>query len=288
LLKKLSNQAAGKGDQVSIIKKRLLKMKVFVNNWPGLLRHLSPVEKSNLFKQMIDGWFAINKPIMVSRWNDILIGFKEAREQSLESLRKNVPHANILKVLNLAKDEIRHSRMIAWLLDKEGSHMQGALFFEYFLNTLGLFEANYFYKEYQVERERPDRIDISVYSPGKFVIYIENKIDHPERDDQLDDEYLSLNKNSDDWSVPYDKRHLVFLTREGRDPVTLGKDSSDPYKKSINISYSDLVNAMRRAASSERCKSDYIKRLVMDYSFQIIHEIAESKTHNDMIIERGE
>ena len=227
---------------------------------------------------MINAWIAIKKTFSISCWNDFVNGFKEARNLSIEQLRIAAPHANILNVLKLGKDEIRHSRMLAWLWDNQETHMQGPLFFEFFLEALGLSETKYFSERYEVNREKPNRIDISIISPRKFIIYIENKISHIDPPNQLDNEYDSLEKMGKLLDVPLNKCHLVYLTPEGREPLHLTSETDNIFKKTINISYYDIINGLIRAALSERCKSEYIRRLVTDYSSQISHEI------KDMII----
>ena len=247
---------------------RIKKIRSFIEGWPGYKKPLTPIERRSLFEPFVNGWPSSQNNDL-SIWKTFLNGFKEKYSESLNDIRKNVPQANIIKVLNLGYDELRHSRMLAWLLDKKASHMQGKLFFFHFLDTLGIKKSKEYQGQYYVERERPDRIDISIYSPNKFAIFIENKVRNDERDRQLDDEYNSLKKWSMEWNIGEKNRHLVFLTIDGRSPLSLSEDKNDKYKKTINLDYSTYSKAMRKAASVDECKSPYIRRLVIDYTRQL-------------------
>ncbi len=245
------------------MKNDIEKIKKCIESWPAYKKPLTPMEKVVLFEPFVNEW-PKSRNYIVSDWEDFLTGFKNSYKNSLDEIRKNVPNANIMKVLNFSYDELRHSRMLAWLLDKNASHMQGAIFFECFLEALNIDISDEYKNEYIVERERPDRIDISIYSKNNFAIFIENKVRHYERERQLDDEYESLNKWSERWNVKKSNRHLVFLTIEGKQPETLSED-----RKSLNISYETLSMAISNAVSGEGCKSPYIRRLVNDYIRQI-------------------
>lgn len=244
------------------------KINRFIEGWPGYRKPLTPIERKSLFEPFVNGW-PYSKNCDLSIWEQFLSGFKEKYTESIEDICKNVPQANIIKVLNLGYDELRHSRMLAWLLDKKASHMQGNLFFFKFLDILGIKKTEEYQGQYYVERERPDRIDISIYSSNKFAIFIENKVRNDERDRQLDDEYNSLQKWSKEWNIREQNRHLVFLTPDGMSPLSLSEDKNDKYKKSLNLDYPTLSKAMRKAASVDECKSPYIRRLVIDYSRQL-------------------
>jgi len=245
-----------------------------IEAWPDYKRQLSPMERVALFQPFMNGWLG-RKSYDLLCWEQFISGFKHKYNESLEEIRKNVPQANIIKVLNLGYDELRHSRMLAWLFDYQASHMQGNLFFSHFLDLLGIEKTQEYQAQYSVRREGPDQIDISIYSPGNFVIFIENKIRADEHETQLDKEYRSLQKWSEKWNIQKDHRYLVFLTPEGRSPITLSENTNDEYKKSINIDYLKLSHTMRKAALSYECKSDYIQRVVIDYSKEVAHQITK-------------
>jgi hypothetical protein len=131
---------------------------------------------------------------------------------------------NVLEVIGLTFDEIRHSMLLAWLLDhrigKLGSHAQGNLGFCLFLKSLRL-PLKYASANYSVSREvagNSSRVDIRVEATGRFIIDIENKIWSDEGDDQTNREWVDLLTRAKQLCVPASAVHAFFLTPEGRLP----------------------------------------------------------------------
>jgi hypothetical protein len=96
----------------------------------------------------------------------LLEGFIKAAK--IQPYDRKAPDFNILSVLELADKEIFHSKILAWLLNKKGTHGQGNRFFSIFLMelaALGL-SSEYAFLDYTVGKEEAgssSRIDISVY-----------------------------------------------------------------------------------------------------------------------------
>lgn len=136
---------------------------------------------------------------------------------------------NIFDVLKIARTEIRHSNVLAWLLDPNEDHGLGnrvlnelvlMLIRDGHIQTAG---ADRFllakYEEVTVYRERKN-IDILIESvKDKFVICIENKIDTNDHSNQL-------NKYDQYVKQTYKGYHilLLYLTPNG-DPPTEETDS---------------------------------------------------------------
>ncbi len=131
---------------------------------------------------------------------------------------------NILEVLNLTGNEIRHSMVLAWLLDhdfaRSGTHAQGRLGFKLFLAELSL-PSEYADKPYWVRREgthEEARVDIEIAARGSFLIYIENKIFSGEGADQTGREWRDAAKRAKDLGVPCNAVHALFLTLNKQAP----------------------------------------------------------------------
>jgi hypothetical protein len=128
---------------------------------------------------------------------------------------------NLLEVLQLTGNEVRHSMALAWLLDGDmrrlGTHAQGSLGFRLFLEEFKLPLA-YADHAYRVRREVPGEdsiVDIEIACRGKFLIHIENKIWSPEGADQTDREWRDLFRRSTSLGLdPEDKSrvHALFLS----------------------------------------------------------------------------
>jgi hypothetical protein len=152
--------------------------------------------------------------------------------------RRHTPEFNIFNLLGLERYEVTtHSVILAELLDPAGSHGQGGLFLKLFLSRIGypdfanrITEDPECQDEWLVWRES-DRIDISIRSPRHgLLVFIENKIDAGEQDKQIERYRLLM----DAQHHRYSERCLVFLTLDGRRPVTGRADRCLSYKEHIS------------------------------------------------------
>ena len=78
-----------------------------------------------------------------------------AWNQWAETQKGSADDFNLFRVLEVAYDELRHSMLLAWLLDRRieyGTHAQGSLGLELFLKEVGL-DAGYAAHAYWVRRE---------------------------------------------------------------------------------------------------------------------------------------
>jgi len=140
--------------------------------------------------------------------------FKEARIDRAVT----TPHLGLLSPFGLKYRELCHSRILRWFLDPNSEHEQSSLFLDALLTELNIpITAG---EDVILQLEKPDRVDISVYSPKKFAVFFENKVFHKERDHQFNDLIESLNKLSDANEISSKARAAVFLTDDGRKPTS--------------------------------------------------------------------
>ena len=126
---------------------------------------------------------------------------------------------NLFRILKIAKFEIRHSMVLAWLLDPSESHGLGQ---DYLDGMLRFFHCEFprqkkakFLKSVSVKREQ-ENLDIIVASKSaKIVIVIENKVKSKEGQNQLERYYNRVEEH--DIYKDYE-RHYVFLTLDGQSP----------------------------------------------------------------------
>lgn len=131
---------------------------------------------------------------------------------------------NVWEVSHLGRDELRNSKLLAWLLDRHGSHGQGPDLLAALLDRIARHMNGPLGKQaialpYRtgVEScplgEKDDRVDIEIDGDG-LLLFIEVKIDAPETARQLD-RYLNIAKvkaRGRPWG-------LVYLTRHGQLPA---------------------------------------------------------------------
>jgi hypothetical protein len=150
----------------------------------------------------------------------LLLGYNQAVERHRQQQEQTADDFNILEVMHLTGNEVRHSMMLGWLLDhdlrKLGTHAQGNLGFRLFLAEFGL-PLTYAESEYWVGREiagDESIVDIEVACRCGFLIHIENKISASEGPDQTDREWADVNRRAE--SLKARNVHALFLTPRGR------------------------------------------------------------------------
>lgn len=152
-----------------------------------------------------------------SQFDALLAGFKSAFKEARKVRVATTPHLNVLSVFGLKSRELCHSRVVAWFLDRNQTHEQGTLFLDAFLRLLELPDSGS--DNVVVQLERPNRVDISVFSPGSFAVCIENKVYHGEPNKV---QFAKLIKTLDELSeangIPREARAAVFLTNDGSKP----------------------------------------------------------------------
>ena len=150
-------------------------------------------------------------------------GYHEALERWRHQQEDSADDFNILEVLRLTGNEIRHSMLLAWLLDWDmtalGTHAQGNLGFRFFLEEFAM-PAWYAEGKYRVQREvsaDDSTIDVEVAERRRFVVHIENKIWSGEGDDETNREWQDLQKRAEHLECP-ESCHAFYLTPDGTKP----------------------------------------------------------------------
>ena len=130
---------------------------------------------------------------------------------------------NLFDVLKASRSEIRHSNVLAWLLDASENHEIGDIFIKNLFRNLvkdnKVYQNDIFrlllldFYSFSIYREWKN-IDILMLSDDeKIAIAIENKIGSHEHDDQLKRYKDILNQNYSDY-----KKIFIYLTPEGECP----------------------------------------------------------------------
>lgn len=159
--------------------------------------------------------------------------------QQLSELSGN--NFNVFSVINVTKNEVRlHSRFLAELLNRKGSHGQGDVFLNLFINrfkismdtaTAEVKVEKYIGKKTKIEG---GYIDIFIKDKKGNSITIENKIYAPDQENQLL-RYFNFNQNN-----------LFYLTLFGDEPTSNSYEFDDDNKLNLEkdvtlISYKDDI-----------------------------------------------
>jgi hypothetical protein len=161
-------------------------------------------------------------------FNGLLTGYTTAFENYRRKQEDRADDFNLLDVLQLMHKEIRHSMVLAWLLDHDfrrlGTHAQGSLGFRLFLSEMGM-PTSFADCGYVVRREVSGDeaiVDIEVSCRNRFLIQKENKIWSSEGDDQTNREWADLQRRAAELGLADaspESLHALFLSPNGTKPA---------------------------------------------------------------------
>lgn len=210
-----------------------------------------------------------------------------------EQLKESGAYFNIFTALNIQWDERKHSCFIAELLNPRGSHGQGGLFLQSFIESHEILKSKIDYDpkySVRVETEKnigtiPENfskggyIDIYIEINGKCII-IENKVNAGDQPKQLY-RYHSYNKDA----------IILYLTKYGDEPSEESTNEQlEKDKEYFCISYQDHINkwieiCMKKVESNHKIRESLnnYKSAVDEITFggsmnnDIVSQIVKSK-----------
>ncbi|MDR3459984.1 MAG: PD-(D/E)XK nuclease family protein [Verrucomicrobiae bacterium] len=203
---------------------------------------------------------------LFSQVNQLLADFDGQQNSWREEQKVRADDFNILQTMRLSRRELCHSDILAWLLDRNGSHAQGDLGFCIFLKMTSLpiwYAAN----KYRVIRElsgNESQIDIVIEAEEVFIIGIENKIDSEEGDTQTDREWRDLQRRKNGLLIP-NEAVAFFLTPDGTMPIC---------KSFKPISWGLIAEVFE--AFSEVAQADMVKMFAKHYAETVRREISRT------------
>lgn len=185
--------------------------------------------------------------------------------ECLTPLNKWLGEFNIFDILKITRNEIRHSNILAWLINPSESHGFGDEIIKKILCDIVLKNKTHFassgleyihfalmdFDDLTIQREI-DNIDLLLSSESnKVVVCIENKIGADEHSNQLEKYENKINS-----TYPEYKKIFVFLTPDGKSSV---KD-----KNWVSYSYNEILNILSKAILKENL-DDSVKILINNY-----------------------
>lgn len=169
--------------------------------------------------------------------------------ECLDPLSEWTGNFNLFDVLKITRTEIRHSNVLAWLLDPNENHGLGDSiirgFIQYGITAYNNMNYDVFSTllmdchDFTVQREW-HHIDILATSKEqKFVLCIENKIDSGEHDSQLERYKKTIEEYFPGYSYMF-----IFLSPEGL-------PASEP-EYWCSMSYQDVLNIIEKAKAKTK------------------------------------
>jgi hypothetical protein len=191
-------------------------------------------------------------------------------------------HFNLFDILGIGHYEVRtHSPMLAQLLNPHGSHGQGVVFLQKFLDGLEISDFDAGSARVTTEENTGDlgRLDIVLRDKNQRAIFIENKIYAGLQEDQLA-RYHKYNTEAT----------LLFLTLKGEDPSdkeTNAAYQEESFKKVFKpVSYRSDIIQWLEACRKEAATAHGVREVITQYIHLIKHltNQSTSKRMNQEII----
>jgi len=175
---------------------------------------------------------------------------------------------NVVDILRPNENQL--SNIIADLLDPMGKHGQRDLFLNGFLNIIGVSRKHEAQKVKVIREDltryimKPSRrIDITIdFDSGEFGIGVENKPWAGESEDQIPDYKEHLKKK-----YKGDKFMLVYLSGDGSEPQSIGKDEREALKQKGRLkvlAYSTDFKDWLEFCYKE-CKAEKVRWILRDF-----------------------
>lgn len=209
-----------------------------------------------------------------ARIENILGQVRELKKQHERRAAITGEDFNVFEVLGVERREVRHSAFLANLLNPKGSHRQGAVFLEHFLNLEPRLADSSDYGElydFQVITEaatnaNDGRIDISLKNEG-YAIIIENKIDAEDGDGQLNKYYWDAIKEG----FAPEQIKLIYLTLYGEPPNKNSLAGQEPLDLDsvICISYENHIVEWLENCLKEVVGVAPIRETLFQYQMQV-------------------
>ena len=215
---------------------------------------LAATPLADSFRAVFDA-FDETKAERSKTWPVMFEEFDHAFKAARKDRAVETPFLNILDVFGLATRELCHSRVLEWFLKEDASHEQGSIFLECLLRRCGVSGSTWM--NYTVQREKPGRVDVTAYKHRGFAVFIENKVRHHERAEQIADLQKELVKFSKLHQIPETHRIAVFLTDNGRPPTEQHKGPLAGFLSHnlYPIRRLDIFKAFQRVVATSAVKS---------------------------------
>lgn len=232
-----------------------------------LMQHAPTTPSDESYAAVLSEWQALAaaRPVDVQAWV-VTLGCMREEQESLRASGAWVHgRSDIFGVAGIQRAEIRHSALIAWLLDPCGRHGLGTRFLSAFLGRAWPGEE---FERLTTARTTCEvtrgecRADIVVNLPELTVI-IENKVDAPESPQQCD---ILFDEFGDEPSPRF-----ILLTPTGHAPQSASADAATAF---VPISYPNVIailegvlaaSTTERPADGRHVAEDYLRTLKREF-----------------------
>ena len=204
-------------------------------------------------------------------------------DPDLRRLEELTSEVNFFDIMKITRMEIRHSNMLAWLLDPNENHGLGDKTLKGFITLAAKhkkkhdrsfdpsFIAQMDHSSFSLFREWCNIDILAVSQSEKFVLCIENTIDSGEHGNQLETYINRVERTYRDY-----QKLFVYLSPDGR-------ESSDT-ERWLSMSYWDVVNVIENALSDSAISAE-AKLIIDNYLKTVRRDILGNKDIKDLCTE---
>ena len=221
---------------------------------------------------------------------------KKFREKvnAIDSGLRQYLDCNVFDILRMGEHEIRHSNMLAWMLDATETHDRGNEFLGSFLNevvkaakgedngvcedVVKMVDEHDFgdMSDYKVFRE-DEHEDIKLMSESaKTIVVIENKWNAEAGENQLTKYRERTDAECKDYGAGWEAIY-VFLTKDGERPE---KDDDDHW---IPISYRQIITMVLDLYG--RMAEGSAQKMIVDQYLQVLKRDADLIQQDDQVVQ---
>lgn len=215
----------------------------------------------------------MNDTSLLPRSQHLLSLARTIRHYEEALTRANGERFNLFEILHVGHYEVRtHSPILAELLNPRGSHGQGEVFLQHFLDELKLDIQDFHAKSAQVMVEvsigKYGRLDIEMTDENHRYIFIENKI------------YAGLRKlQLEDYHLYNPQAVLLFLTLYDEEPAAEIKNAIG--EKLRPISYKTHIVRWLKSCRKEAATVPIVREAITQY-LHLIERLTQQNTNARM------
>ena len=202
--------------------------------------------------------------------------------------KQGINDYNILTSVLSEHNEVNlHSKMIKSFLDSQGTHYQDSLFFELFMETLGLADFGMDSANLKVERERK-HIDIYITDGARHII-IENKIGASDREAQIQKYVDSVYKENEELEGTDLLVLYLSIDRASPSQTSLGNLTIQPDARRDKLMEGDKFKAYFKNINYathilpwlERCQKEVKNIANLNMAFDQYAQVVRNITHTN-------
>jgi len=198
-------------------------------------------------------------------------------DDDFRKLREKVNKINIFDILKISETEIRHSNVLAWLLDPNENHEFHDIFLRKFLCLIDIPNFEKFNFDNVIVKREWKNIDILVIitePSNRYVIAIENKINSAENGTQLK-KYTEIIRAEFPNNVVYN----LYLVPDNNLNNRGDNKSENTWK---DLLYSEIIRILKELIEENTTPNDILKLEFIQQYYTVLTKIIDMEDTSEI------